>query len=182
MKQIINRYDNNNKLNLAFKRWGRITKKISCNENARIIQNFCRKIHDKYLKLKKEKNVPIYQTLSNRLIHLGKNPKRDFFDKLIVYATRTPAKQDNTGDSLQNALARYDRIYTRYTSSLSTQGDFLKTISGRGASQPLESTNSINFGIIGANSNVVVVIIVASMISLVAIGGYFFIRRRKKQY
>ncbi len=104
---------------------------------------------------------------------------RDFFDKLIIYAVRTPAKQDNTGDTLQNALARYDRIYTRYTSSLSTQGDFLKTISGRGASQPLESSNPINFGIIGANSNVVVVVIVSSMISLVAIGGYFFIRRRK---
>lgn len=105
---------------------------------------------------------------------------RDFFDNLIIYAVRTPAKQDNTGDTLQNALARYDRIYTRYTSSLSTQGDFLKTISGRGASQPLESSNPINFGVIGANSNVVVVIIVTSMISLVAIGGYFFIRRRKK--
>ena len=100
LKQIINRYDNNNKLNLAFKRWGRITKKISCNENARIIQNFCRKIHDKYLKLKKEKNVPIYKTLSNSLIHLGKNPKRDFFDKLyIIYKNK---KLEETLDNIDN--------------------------------------------------------------------------------
>ena len=100
LKQIINRYDNNNKLNLAFKRWGRITKKISCNENARIIQNFCRKIHDKYLKLKKEKNVPIYKTLSNSLIHLGKNPKRDFFDKMYnIYKNK---KLEDTLDNIDN--------------------------------------------------------------------------------
>ena len=100
LTQIINRYDNNNKLNLAFKRWGRISKKISCNANARIIQNFCRKIHGKYLKLKKEKNLPIYKTLSTSLIHLRKNVKRDFFDKLFnIYKNK---KLEETIDNINN--------------------------------------------------------------------------------
>ena len=81
LTQIINRYDNNSKLRIYFMRWGRITKKISCNENARIIQNFCKTIHDKYLKLKKEQNIPHYKNLSNILINLGKNSKKDFWDK-----------------------------------------------------------------------------------------------------
>ena len=98
--QIFNRYDNNNKLNLSFKQWGRITKKISCNENARIIQNFCRQIHDKYLKLKKEKNKPLYKTLANSLIQIGQNPKREFFDKLYnIYKNK---KFKETMDNIDN--------------------------------------------------------------------------------
>ena len=106
LTQIINRYDNNHKLNLAFKRWGRITKKISCNENARIIQKFCRKIHDKYLKLKKAKNLPIYKTLSNSLIHLGKNPKKDFLDKLYnIYKNKKFVETiDNLNNKRKNIL------------------------------------------------------------------------------
>ena len=81
LTQIINRYDDNSKLNLYFIRWNRIIKKLTLNDNARIIQNFCRTIHDKYLRLLKEKNFPKYQNLSKILIRLGKNPKADFFDK-----------------------------------------------------------------------------------------------------
>ena len=57
IKDELNRYDNNSQLNLYFKRWGRITKKLLCNENARVIQKFCRKIHYKYLRLKKQKKA-----------------------------------------------------------------------------------------------------------------------------
>ena len=81
--QIINRYDDNSKLHFYFARWGRIAKKISLNKNAKIIQDFCRKIHNKYLKLLKDKNFPKYQNLSKKLIKLGKNPKEDFWEKLL---------------------------------------------------------------------------------------------------
>jgi len=76
--QIINRYDDNSKLNLYFARWGRIAKKLALNDNARIIQNFCKEIHDKYLKLLKEKNFPKYQNLAKILVKLGKKTQRRF--------------------------------------------------------------------------------------------------------
>ena len=50
------------------------------NQSAITIQN--RKVRDKYLKLKKDKNFHIYNSLLKCLICLGANPKRDFFDKL----------------------------------------------------------------------------------------------------
>ena len=80
--QIISRYDDNSKLNLYFMRWNRNTKKISCDENARIIQEFCRNIHSKYLKMKKDKNFEVYKKLANIIMSLGRQPKKDFLDKL----------------------------------------------------------------------------------------------------
>ena len=63
-------------------RWNRNTKKISCDENARIIQEFCRNIHSKYLKMKKDKNFEVYKKLANIIMSLGRQPKKDFLDKL----------------------------------------------------------------------------------------------------
>ena len=100
LTKIVNRYDNNSQLNLYFKRWGRITKKLLCNENARVIQKFCRKIHYKYLRLKKQKNIPNYKNLANKLISLGSIPKRDFFDNLYnIYKNK---KLEELGENLDD--------------------------------------------------------------------------------
>ena len=82
LTQIIYRYDQLSPLNLYFAKWKRITRKIICDENSRIIQNFCRTIHNEYLKRLKDKNDVIYKKLVNVISKLGKNPKRDFFDRL----------------------------------------------------------------------------------------------------
>ena len=114
--QIINRYDDNSKLNLYFARWGRIAKKLSLHDNARTIQNFCKQIHDKYLKLLKEKNFPKYQNLSKILIKLGKKPKEDFFDKF--YDLYRDKKLEKIIDDLDNKRKdilgeAFDNIYER---------------------------------------------------------------------
>ena len=84
LKQIILRYDENSPLNLYFSKWKRITKRISCDENAKIIQKFCRSIHYKYLKKIKDINEQNYKKLANTLMKIGKNPKNNFFDKLYT--------------------------------------------------------------------------------------------------
>ena len=82
--EIFIRYTENSPLNLYFAKWKRITRRIICDENARIIQNFCREIHNKYLKNIKDKNDEIYKKLAIILTTIGKNPKRDFFDILKI--------------------------------------------------------------------------------------------------
>ena len=55
--------------------------KIQCDENARIIQKFCRGIHDKILKAKIKKNLDNYKNLANVLNKLKVSPQ-EFIDRL----------------------------------------------------------------------------------------------------
>ena len=120
LTQIINRYDDDSKLKVYFMRWSRINKKLSLHDNARIIQNFCRTIHDKYLKLKKEKNFPLYQNLAKKLINLGQKPKEDFLDELYnIYKIKNLEKvlndlndkrKDILGEALDNIKYRNKMI------------------------------------------------------------------------
>ena len=86
LKQLIYRYDKLSPLHLYFAKWKRITRRIICDENARIIQKFCRGIHAEYLRRIKDKNKDIYKKLVTIMITVGKNQKKDFFDRLrIIY-------------------------------------------------------------------------------------------------
>ena len=70
-----------NYLGSALARWRKITARIQCEENAKIIQAFCRKIHDKYLRDKINKNFENYKRLAEILNKLKISPK-EFFDRL----------------------------------------------------------------------------------------------------
>ena len=84
LKQIVITYDEKTPLHLYFIKWRRITRKIICDENARIIQKFCRQIHNKYLNMQKNKNKKAYEKLVKILVKLGKKPKQEVFDILYI--------------------------------------------------------------------------------------------------
>ena len=65
----------------ALAKWRKNNAKLACDENARIIQNFCRKLHNKILDDKAEKNLENYKNLANVLNKIKVSP-REFFDKL----------------------------------------------------------------------------------------------------
>ena len=97
LKQLIYRYDELTPLQFYFAKWIRITRRIICDENARIIQKFCRGIHDEYLRRLKYKNIEIYKKLVTIMITVGKNQKKDFFDKLrMIYRRKILEKLINT--------------------------------------------------------------------------------------
>ena len=107
LKNIILRYSNNSALSLYFAKWKRITRRIICDENAKIIQDFCRKIHDKYLKIKLEKNKKAYNKLSEVLTKLGKKPKRVAFDKFYnFYKYKILSKLVNDLDNKRKNILR----------------------------------------------------------------------------
>ena len=68
-------------LRAALTKWLKIAKKISCNENARTIQKFCRNIHKKILELKNKQNLDNYKNLGQIVDKIKVSP-REFFDKL----------------------------------------------------------------------------------------------------
>ena len=82
LTEIIIRYGENSPLNLYFAKWKRITRRIICDENARIIQNFCRTIHDKFIKMKKDKDDENYKNLAQKLVKIGRIPRKIVLDKL----------------------------------------------------------------------------------------------------
>ena len=82
LKNLINKHDNNNLLKFAFARWKRIIKVISCNENAKIIQKFCRKILSKLERNKFNKNKNNYENLANVLSKIGIKPRLNALDKI----------------------------------------------------------------------------------------------------
>ena len=107
LKNIVLRYSNNSPLSLYFAKWKRITRRIICDENAKIIQDFCRKIHDKYLKIKLEKNKKAYNKLSEVLTKLGKKPKRVAFDKFYnFYKYKILSKLVNDLDNKRKNILR----------------------------------------------------------------------------
>ena len=65
----------------ALAKWRKNNAKLACDENARIIQKFCRKLHNKILDDKAKKNLENYKNLANVLNKIKVSP-REFFDKL----------------------------------------------------------------------------------------------------
>lgn len=83
---------------------------------------------------------------------------------------------NESGTAVEAALARYDLVIRKYTTS--SYVDFLGRFSSGGANATaliLGATQSAEL-----NSSALVIVIV-SIISAVAIGGYFFLRKRKEQ-
>ena len=70
-----------NYLDSALAKWRKINARIRCEENAKVIQAFCRGIHDRYLKELNKKNFENYQRLAEILNKLKVSPK-EFFDRL----------------------------------------------------------------------------------------------------
>ena len=113
LTEIIIRYGENSPLNYYFAKWKRITRRIICDENARIIQDFCRKIHPKYLKMKLEKNKNNYKNLANVLSKIGKKLKEDFLDRLYeIYRNEILKKIVNDLDKKRKDILRdaFDNI------------------------------------------------------------------------
>ena len=96
LTQLVYRQDELSPLQLYFAKWKRITRRIICDENARIIQKFCRDIHVEYLRRIYEKNKDIYKKLVTIMLTVGKNQKKDFFDRLrIIYRRKVLEKLIN---------------------------------------------------------------------------------------
>ena len=79
--KLIKASDPNNILQSALAKWMKNAKKLSCHNNARVIQKFCRDVHNKILSLKNKKNLDNYKNLSNILNNIKVSP-REFIDKL----------------------------------------------------------------------------------------------------
>ena len=70
-----------NYLRSALAKWRKNVAKLACDENARIIQKFCRDLHDKILNNKNKKNLDNYKNLANVLNKLKVSPQ-EFIDRL----------------------------------------------------------------------------------------------------
>ena len=92
------------------------------------------------------------------------------FKALFAYADSV-----ESGDTLQDMLARYDYIVAKYKLS-----DFLNSAADRPEVAQSPNVSSL-FNIIGENSNTIAIIVIISMVSVTAIGGYFFLRKKKEQ-
>ena len=97
-----------------------------------------------------------------------------------TYLTYLTNKQANQyGNIVEQALARYDEIISKYnTSSTEPYTDLLERIE----SGKITLRGRLNlFSFIGSNnSNSIAIIMVVSVISGLAVGGYFFLRKRKE--
>ncbi len=62
-------------LDSALAKWRKNAAKIACHENARIIQKFCRGIHDKIMDEKRRRNAENYKNLANILNRIRASPK-----------------------------------------------------------------------------------------------------------
>ena len=79
---------------------------------------------------------------------------------------------DNNGSTyLAKAVARYDHIIARYSSTHTEINDFI------GRNSTASGLSKISKGI--DNNNYLIVIFTISFISITAVGGYFFLRKRK---
>ncbi len=79
---------------------------------------------------------------------------------------------DNNGSTyLAKAVARYDHIITRYSSTHTEINDFIgRHSTAAGLSKISKGTD---------NNNYLIVIFAISFVSITAVGGYFFLRKRK---
>ena len=68
-------------LEAALAKWRLKTKAKSCDENAKVIQKFCRDVHNKILALKNKKDLDNYKNLAEKVNNIKVSP-REFFDKL----------------------------------------------------------------------------------------------------
>ena len=81
IEKLIMASDPKNYLRSSLTKWRKNTAKIACHENARIIQKFCRGIHDRILKDKMQRNLDNYKNLANILNKLKVSPK-EFLERL----------------------------------------------------------------------------------------------------
>ena len=73
--------DPNNKLQAALAKWMKNARKLSCHDNARTIQKFCKDVHQKIINLKNKQDLDNYKNLANVINNIKILPK-EFFDKL----------------------------------------------------------------------------------------------------
>ena len=81
IQKLLKATDPNNILQATLAKWRKNARKLSCHENARTIQNFCKDVHQKILNLKNKKNLDNYKNLANIINNIKISPQ-EFFDKL----------------------------------------------------------------------------------------------------
>ena len=87
----------------------------------------------------------------------------------------TGGTASESGDAIEQALAKYDYIVGKYGSA--TYADFL----GRNPA-PINGSKITIFGNSDISSNnTILIIAIVSVLSIAGIGGYFFLRRKKEQ-
>ena len=105
-------------LDSSLAKWRKKARKIECDENARIIQNYCRKIQKKILDNKYKRNLENYKNMANILNNIKASPK-EFFDRLKEIR-RNKILEDLLNDlakkRLNNLKDAFDKIkeYPRY--------------------------------------------------------------------
>lgn len=117
---------------------------------------------------------------STKLNGLANDTEKDFYKNLFAGATASARNPEtglaNTGDSLQQMLARYDWILSAH----GTLQDFLNTVAGRTAVSGLVRSPAM-LSEKNSNFTTTISIVVISSITLVTIAGCFVIRRRKEK-
>ena len=81
IEKLILASDPKNLLRSALAKWRKNAGKMACDDNARIIQKFCRNLLKKILENKRRQNLENYKILGNVINNLKVSPK-DFFDRL----------------------------------------------------------------------------------------------------
>ena len=81
IEKLLMASDPKNYLKAALAKWRKNVRKIECHDNAKIIQKFCRRIHDKILRKKVQQNLENYKNLANILNKLKISPK-EFIERL----------------------------------------------------------------------------------------------------
>ena len=99
IEKLILASDPKNYLRSALAKWRKNVGKIQCHENAKIIQKFCRDIHDKILKKRVKENIENYKNLANVLNKLKVSPQ-EFIDRL------KEIRRNQILDELLNKLAQ----------------------------------------------------------------------------
>ena len=117
---------------------------------------------------------------STKLNGLANDTEKDLYKNLFAGATASARNPEtglaNTGDSLQQMLARYDWILSAH----GTLQDFLNTVAGRTAVSGLVRSPAM-LSEKNSNFTTTISIVVISSITLVTIAGCFVIRRRKEK-
>lgn len=103
------------------------------------------------------------------------NATKTFYDGLTsdVQDTASNAIASESGNNIQQAVARYDYIVRKYGSS--TYNDYLERNPSAGGNGALISLLSIK-----GSSTSMIIIILSSIIAISAVGGYFYLRKKNK--
>lgn len=105
------------------------------------------------------------------------NATKTFYDGLTsdVQDTASNAIVSESGNNIQQAVARYDYIVRKYGSS--TYNDYL-------VRNPSATSNGALFYLLSIKGNSVstIIIILSSTLAILAVGGYFYLRKKKKEY